>query len=80
MNNIDVYLTKDLYEASFLYASRAKLINLKKDGPYYWFIFENKSVCEKLTASYWNRESGLDPKSFADSLRSLKDKLFSKPR
>lgn len=76
MDDKDVYLVKDLFEAAYLYASNAKLINLKKDGSYYWFVFSDKFVCENLIQKYWGREASIDPKSYADALRSLKDRLF----
>ena len=76
MDDKDVYLVKDLFESAFLYASNAKLINFKKDGSYYWLVFKDRSLCENLIQRYWGREASIDPKSFADALRSLKDRLF----
>lgn len=71
------YPTKDLNEASFLYASGRKLIRLEEDSNgRYWFIFENGLICKKLIDSYWRREATVNAKEFADAFRSLKDRIF----
>ena len=75
MNNR--YYTKDLYEASLLYAHRQKLLGLQKDGKYFWFIFENKSACEKLSTAYWSGQVKINAKAYSDAIRTLKDRLFA---
>ncbi len=74
----DIYHTKDLYEASFLYAHRQKLLSLKKDGKYYWFVFDDKSCCEELSKGYWSGEIEINAKAYSDAIRTLKDRIFSK--
>lgn len=72
------YRTKDLNEASFLYASCQKLVKLEKDDDRrYWFIFDNKLACQRLIDSYWRKEATVNAKEFADAMRSLKDRIFS---
>lgn len=71
------YRTKDLYEASFLYASHQKLLQLERVGSPFWFVFENRESCQELIDSYWKREARIDAKEFVDALRSLKDRLFA---
>lgn len=72
------YRTKDLNEASFLYASGQKLIKLEEDdNRRCWFIFDNELTCQKLIDSYWRKEATVNAKEFADAFRSLKDRIFS---
>lgn len=71
------YSTKDLYEASFLYATGKELLDLARDGSQAWFIFEDQHSCEELVKQYWARKGSVTPKIFAEAIRSLKDKLFA---
>ena len=72
-----MYRTKDLYEASFLYAHLQKLLGLEKDGRYYWFIFADKYTCEKLSNAYWSGDININAKTYSDAIRTLKDRLFA---
>ncbi|MFH1900839.1 MAG: DUF5659 domain-containing protein [Candidatus Omnitrophota bacterium] len=74
------YLTRDLNEASFLYASSQKLIQLQNDNGRFWFVFENEPACQQLIDIYWRKETKVDAKELLDSLRSLKDRIFSMQR
>ncbi len=76
----NTYKTKDLSEASFLYASHQKLIRLEEDTGRYYFVFEDRSTCQKLIDTYWRKEATVDAKELLDSLRSLKDRIFSMQR
>lgn len=72
------YLVKDLYEASFLYAKGIKLIELRDAGKYMWFVFEDKSECERLAREYWSGAATVNAKAITDAQRTLKDYLFAK--
>ena len=72
----NTYRTKDLNEASFLYASHKKLIGLEEHNGRYWFVFEDRPACQKLIDAYWQREATVNAKEFADAFRSLKDRIF----
>ena len=80
----DVYLTRDLYEASLLVACQQKLLRLElekeKKGRSFWFIFNDHSACQKLLDTYWRRELEVNAKAYTDAIRSLKDRLFSMER
>ncbi|MCM8784248.1 MAG: DUF5659 domain-containing protein [Candidatus Omnitrophica bacterium] len=78
MKENDVFLTKDLYEASFLYANRLKLLDLQKEDRFYWFVFENKELAEELSKKYWQREAPIDASTYAEAIRSLKDRLYAR--
>ena len=70
------YQTRDLYEGAYLYASGQKLIRLRNDSGRFWFLFEDKHACQMLIDSYWHKDGLIDAKTFADAIRSLKDRIF----
>ena len=78
MKKNNVYLTKDLYEGAFLYANRSKFLGLEKENNYYWFIFEDKKQAEALSNQYWQKEGQVNAKSYAEAIRSLKDRLYAR--
>lgn len=75
--NENEYATRDLYESAFLFASNQKLLRLDKDGSCYWFVFDEASYCEYLVDLFWRRKAPIDAKTYADSIRSLKDRIFT---
>ena len=78
MNDVAEYKTKDLPEAGALLASNAKLLGLEKEANFYWFLFENKLLCEQLSNAYWNNELQVSAKAYSNALKELKDRLFSR--
>jgi hypothetical protein len=78
MNMDNVYRTRDLSLASYLYASKKKLIGLEEDsGRKFLFVFEDTASCQKLVDSFWRREAVVNVKDFSDAMRSLKDLIYS---
>ncbi|MCK9554964.1 DUF5659 domain-containing protein [bacterium] len=73
-----LYRTRDLYEAAFLYASNSKLLQLENENNRKVFIFEEVAVCRKLTDSYWRKEALINAKAFSDAIKTLKDLIFNK--
>ena len=71
------YKTKDLYEAALLYADGAKLVDVEGEGKSCWFVFENRSECERISRLYWAGEAEVKAKAYSDALRTLKDRLFA---
>ena len=78
MDMENFYRTKDLSEASYLYASRKRLLKLEKNNGKVWFIFEDKPSCEELADSFWRKEATVNAKEFSDAIRTLKDLIFSR--
>jgi len=78
MMNKDVYLTKDLYEASALYSMDRKFVGLKQEGNYAWFQFEGKADCQRLADEFWSRKTTVNAKAYAEAIRTLKDRIFSR--
>ena len=74
----DVYNTKDLYEASLLYSLGKKFVGLKQENSFYWFQFEDRDSCERIANSYWGKEISVNAKTYAEAIRTLKDRLFAR--
>ncbi len=71
------YRTKDIGEASALYALGQKFIRLDSGDNFYWFVFEDKAVIEE-TASYWCGDLVVRAKAYYDAMRTLKTLVYSK--
>jgi len=76
MQTNNLYSTKDLYTASFLYAKGIKLNSTDKQGKVCWFVFEDKTHCERLIQSYLAKTEMVVAKDFTDAVRTLKDLVF----
>ena len=76
--NENAFLTRDLGEASFLYASGRKLIQLIKEDGRFSFAFDDKLTCQKLIDELWRREAVVNAKELLDAMRSLKDLIFTR--
>jgi len=78
VNPDNIYKTKDIFEASFLYSNKIPLLGLEPGGRYFWFKFSQHDECKELSDSYWSQQAVGNIKSFVDSLKTLKDLVFSK--
>lgn len=74
------YLTKDLHEAAAVLAEGQKLLRLDPQDDHFLFIFQGKEKCEEIANAFWSGELKVSAKKYADSLRTLKDRLFANPR
>ena len=72
-------LTKDLGEASLLYAKHKRLTKVNKDSGIVWFLFDDKNGCEALSEAFWRREVDVNAREFVDAMRCLKDMIFNRP-
>lgn len=72
------FVTKDIFEATFLYVRLKILPRIEKDsvGNYCWFIFPDLNNCQDLINLYWRQKAKVNPKSYADAFRSMKDLLY----
>ena len=71
------FRVKDLYLASYLFASKKKLVSLEKESTsYYVFVFEDVPGCTALVESYWRQEAEVNLFDYLNALRNLKDRLF----
>lgn len=71
------YKTKDLYEASLIYAKGQKFLGLESESKFFWFVFESKEECKRLANEYWQGSVAVNAKAYADALRTLKDRIFA---
>lgn len=75
---MDKYKTKDIFEASFIYSQDITLSSLEPDQHYFWFVFTPRNEAESLSTSYWSGKATGNIKKFVDSLKTLKDLVFSR--
>ena len=76
---MDTYFqTKDLPEASLLFAKHKKLIKTNRDGKVVWFLFADKLGCEQLAEAYWQRDAVVNVREFVDAMRCLKEQIFNR--
>lgn len=72
------YKTKDIYEASALIANKVKLVKFEQGAGFYWFVFEGGDLSLKTSDLFWSNELKVLAKDYADALKTLKDRIFSK--
>ena len=75
-----LYRTKDLSEASLLYAKHKRLVKLNNDNGRIWFLFDDRAGCEGLSEAYWRKELDVNAREFVDAMRAMKDIVFSHKR
>lgn len=74
----NVYKTKDIFEASYLYSENVKFLGLDTGVGFYWFLFSNSYKCEELSKAYWSGVSSCNTKDFVYSFKTLKGLIFSR--
>lgn len=78
LNSTDEYLARDMGLSSALFiTSGVKLLRLEQDpSGFYWFVFSNRTVCEKISQLYLFDSLVIqNAKAFNDARKSLMDKL-----
>lgn len=78
MRQEESYKTKDIFEASWIYSQNIPLLGLEPDGKYFWFVFAKNDNCQSLSSGYWSQKATGNIKQFVNSLKTLKDLVFSK--
>lgn len=76
--NLDNYLTRDLYEASYILSQNQKLLQLQKSDNFFFFVFENKKECELLRDNYWLNTAQVSAKQYANAVKELKKTIAQK--
>jgi len=74
------YRARDLGLCSALYVSQGiTLVRLQKDpSGFTWFVFSNRSLCEKVAKAYWFDSLAIEnAKAFNDARKQLMDKLHA---
>jgi len=72
------YRTRDLSEASYIYASGRKLSQLENSNGIAWFIFEDEGRCKKLADAFWSGKSTINAREYSNAMRNLKNLIFSR--
>lgn len=75
---MDTYKTKDIFEAAWLHSQGISFLNLEPDNRYFWFVFENFEQATFISQEYWSQNARGNIKEFVNSLKTLKDLVFSK--
>ncbi len=78
MDQDNIYKTKDLFEASWIYSQNIPILKLEPDGKYFWFVFSEKEKALKLSSLYWSQNALGNIKAFVNSQKTLKDLVFSR--
>ena len=73
----DVYITKDIFLASYLMTCRIKMVDFFCKNGVYWFVFENKDRCKYLATQYWNGEGEVSVREFVNAYRNLKEIIYN---
>jgi hypothetical protein len=77
METSNTYRIKDMYLAAFIFSQGVELKGVERFGHICWFIFSDKSSCERLTNLYLTDKAQAKIKSFVEAIRSLKDIIFA---
>lgn len=77
MKDLDVYKTKDLYEAAYLHASKLYLLDLEGTNNNFHFVFTPYNRAIEYKEAYWANRKLIHPQVYADSIRSLKNRIFA---
>lgn len=75
--NSSTYRLKDMYLAAYLFSQGIELKGVERAGKTCWFVFADKSTCEKMANLYWSDQAEAKIKSFVEAIRSLKDIIFA---
>lgn len=78
MKTKDCYTSKDLAESSFLLASGIRLIQIDNEDGIFWFVFADKSTCQRLADSFWLGKATVNAQALCNAMRTLKDVIFRK--
>ncbi|PIQ71371.1 hypothetical protein COV87_03825 [Candidatus Roizmanbacteria bacterium CG11_big_fil_rev_8_21_14_0_20_37_16] len=75
-----IYKTKDLPESAALIYKKQNLLRIDRQGKICWFIFENKSECEKLSREFFFGELTVNAREYYEIVVRLKHRIFSYER
>lgn len=74
--NMQEYKTKDLAEASALIASGKLLKRIDRDGRICFFIFDDKSGCEKVSNEFFFGKLLVNARDYYENMNRLKNRIF----
>lgn len=72
-----VFATKDYWLSGALLAAGKQILRLDWRAGRAFFCFSEAERCREASSAYWNGTLMVSAKSFADALRTLKDRLHS---
>lgn len=72
------YKTQNLYEASYLLAKGFNLAGKEQAGNKISLLFKDTKEIREEALKFYNGKGEIEPKTFSDEYRSLKDFVFQK--
>lgn len=72
------YLTKNIGEAAGLISRNIKLIRIDRENEVCFFVFDEKSDCEKLSKDFFFGELLVNAREFFEAEKRLKQLIFTK--
>ena len=73
----NVYTTKNLNIAAFLYASTLQLVRTERISGEVYFYFSPQDEAEQLVDQYFSGSATVNPRDLFARLKDLKDLIFS---
>lgn len=74
----EVYKTKDLYEAAFLYALKNRLSGTENENGDVVFVFADSGKnCEKLVESFRTKQGTVVGRDYAEAVKTLKAMIYA---
>lgn len=70
------YSTSDLYLSAFLKSKGMRLIDKKKDGNKFFFIFEDRAERKELINEYLN-DGSVNITAFKNAIQDIKTMMFN---
>lgn len=71
------YKVKDLYCASFILAKGQELVRVDRVSGVCWFVFADSDQCERIANTFWSGKGMCYGLTYANSIKNLKDRIFS---
>ena len=73
------YPTPDLYMAAYFLTKGIELIGMRRspDSPRCFFVFSNPLACKIAVKEFYNKKGSVEPKTYAEAIRSLKDRVYA---
>lgn len=74
----NTYQCKDLMLAAALLACDVPLLGLESHGRYFTFVFTNLYQCKEIERKWWSGNLMVPATKYAESIKRLKNLIYSK--
>ncbi len=74
----ELYKTKDLYLAAFLFLSGIKIEKLQKaERNHFFFLFEDTKELQELADKFYTRRATVTPQEYAVAMKQVKSMMYN---